>query len=99
MIEVVVIQMEREERVEESKGSAAVGTGIRGAQSVEQVVPAELLEEGRRQVLPTPITMRDFPNCDFFFKLVAKIDGRFFSIFDGNTEYKIGEMKHQPVLP
>lgn len=33
------------------------------------------------------IDLREFPNADFYFKLVAKVGGKFYSIYDGSTEY------------
>jgi hypothetical protein len=40
--------------------------------------------------------LREFPNADFYYKLVAKVGGKYYSIFDGNTEYKIGRVLQQP---
>ena len=37
------------------------------------------------------IDLRSFPNADFYYKLVAKVNGRYYSIFDGVTEYVIGK--------
>ena len=41
--------------------------------------------------------MKDFPNADFYFKLMAKVGGKYYSIYDGATEYSIGDMKFQQV--
>ena len=35
-----------------------------------------------------------FPNCDFYYKLVAKLGGKHYSIFDKDTEYAIGTPMH-----
>ena len=43
------------------------------------------------------VDLLDFPNADFYYKLVAKVNGRFFSIYDGNTEYLLGKELFQPV--
>ena len=42
------------------------------------------------------LDLRDYPNADFYFKLVAKVGGKYYSIFDGDTEYQIGKPLHQP---
>ena len=31
--------------------------------------------------------------------MVAKVDGAYFSIWDGSVEYEVGKVKHQPVKP
>ncbi len=41
--------------------------------------------------------MRDFPHADFYYKLVAKVNNKYYSIFDGKTEYQIGKKLSQPV--
>jgi hypothetical protein len=38
-----------------------------------------------------------FPNADFCFKMVAKVDGNCFSIYDAKVEYEIGQALHEPV--
>ena len=43
------------------------------------------------------VDLRDFPNADFYYKLVAKVNGRLFSIYDGKTEYVIGQKLSQKV--
>ena len=45
------------------------------------------------------VDLRDYPNADFYFKLVAKVNGQYFSIFDSKTEYKIGVHLHEPAKP
>lgn len=35
--------------------------------------------------------LRDYPNADFYYKLVAKVNSKFYSIYDGKTEYMIGK--------
>ena len=45
------------------------------------------------------IDLKKFPGADFHYKMVAKIDGTFWSIYDANTEYKTGEVKHQQAKP
>ena len=42
------------------------------------------------------VDLREFPNADFYFKLVAKVGGKYYSIFDGDTEYVIGQTLSQP---
>ena len=36
------------------------------------------------------VDLRDFPNADFYYKLVAKVNGKYYSIYDGKTQYEIG---------
>jgi hypothetical protein len=43
------------------------------------------------------VDLRDFPNSDFYYKLVAKVGGKYYSIYDGKTEYVIGSQMRQPV--
>ena len=38
------------------------------------------------------VDLGGFPNVDFYYKLVAKIGGQLFSIYDVGTEYKTGEV-------
>jgi hypothetical protein len=40
-----------------------------------------------QESVSSSVDLRDFPNADFYFKLVAKVGGKFYSIFDGETEY------------
>ena len=40
-----------------------------------------------------------FPNVDFYFKLVAKVGGKYFSIYDGDTEYVVGKKMAQQANP
>ena len=37
-------------------------------------------------------THSDSVDVENYFKFVAEIDGRFFSIYDGQTEYKVAEL-------
>ena len=41
------------------------------------------------------INLMDFPNVDFFYKMVAKVDGKYFSVYDANVEYQIGKALHE----
>lgn len=41
------------------------------------------------------VDLTQYPNVDFYYKLVAKINGQYYSIYDPNTEYKIGEVMSQ----
>ena len=34
-----------------------------------------------------------FPNVDFYYKMVAKTGGRYYSIYDAKVEYEIGTPK------
>jgi len=42
------------------------------------------------------VDLAHYPNADFYFKLVAKLNGKFYSIYDGGIEYAIGRTLHQP---
>ena len=33
------------------------------------------------------INLNHFPGADFFYKMVAKLDNKYYSIYDGNCEY------------
>ena len=41
--------------------------------------------------------MENYPNADFYYKIVAKIDNKLYSIYDASVEYKIGQIMHQKV--
>ena len=43
--------------------------------------------------------MENFPDADFYYKMVAKVDGKFYSIYDADTEYVQGQVKYQKALP
>ena len=45
------------------------------------------------------IDPQDFPGADFYYKMVAKVDNKLYSIYDGQCEYVVGEVKAQPALP
>ena len=34
------------------------------------------------------VDLNGFPNVDFYYKLVAKVGGQLYSIYDAGTEYK-----------
>ena len=64
------------------------------ANSMEQLVA-----EGIQKTIPVPdganLDLKIFPNCDFYYKLVAKVGGKYYSIYDGGTEYLIGKKMAQ----
>mmetsp|Transcript_19155 Transcript_19155/g.32658 ORF Transcript_19155/g.32658 Transcript_19155/m.32658 type:complete len:122 (+) Transcript_19155:258-623(+) len=43
--------------------------------------------------------MKMFPGADFFYKVVAKLNNRFYSIYDSHCEYKVGHIKYEEVKP
>lgn len=45
------------------------------------------------------VDLSKLPGADFYYKMVAKVDGGYYSIYDANTQYKIGEVNSQPVKP
>ena len=55
----------------------------------------QLVAEGIQRTIPVPdgdnLDLTMFPNVDFYYKLVAKVGNRFYSIFDGKTQYEIGK--------
>ena len=55
----------------------------------------QLVAEGIERTIPVPdgqnLDLNMFPNVDFYYKLVAKVDSKFYSIYDGKTEYIIGK--------
>jgi len=40
------------------------------------------------------VNLEDFPNANFFYKMVAKVDGKYFSIYDASVEYELGKALH-----
>ena len=49
------------------------------------------------QSASSSVDLRDYPNADFYYKLVAKVGGKYFSIYDGKTEYAVGRKLAQKV--
>ena len=70
------------------------GSMQRFAQEAARVAPAH---DHKHEAMPTAVSMHNFPNADFYYKLVAKVNGRLFSIYDGKTEYAIGKHLCEPV--
>ena len=62
----------------------------------------QLVAEGIQRTNPVPdgdnLDLSKFPNCDFYYKLVAKTQGKYYSIYDGQTEYKIGSQMSQKAM-
>ena len=65
----------------------------------------QLVESGQRRFhqdqsieLQQSVNLDGFANVDFYYKLVAKVGGRLYSIYDVNTEYKQGEVLSQPAV-
>ena len=59
-------------------------------QFARESVNASAAAAARHPDTSESVDLRDFPNADFYFKLVAKVNGKYYSIFDGSTEYQIG---------
>jgi len=69
-------------------------------QDFASVVMHERQEYLRKQVADGGhIDLSKFPGADFFYKMVAKVDSGLYSIYDAGTEYKLGQIMHQPVKP
>jgi hypothetical protein len=72
---------------------------IKHCRSVEHVAarfrvePSALRKRIRREEPPRPVVHADH------YKLVAVVDGRYLSIFDGRTEYRLGESLREPARP
>ena len=45
------------------------------------------------------VNLTNYPNVDFYYKMVAKLDGKFYSIYDSDTEYTMGQVLSQDALP
>ena len=62
----------------------------------------QLVAEGIERTIPVPdgsnLDLNMFPNVDFYYKLVAKVDSKFYSIYDGKTEYIIGKPMVQKAM-
>ena len=62
----------------------------------------QLVAEGIQRTIPIPdgqnLDLNMFPNVDFYYKLVAKVDSRFYSIYDGKTQYEIGKPMVQKAM-
>lgn len=65
--------------------------------SIEQLVAsgARRYHQDESMQMQQSVDLDRFDNVDFYYKLVAKIDGRLFSIYDVDTEYKTGEVLSQ----
>ena len=78
-----------EENVEESLG----GTGSQSLRNFARETALVINQQGTDHFRHDPqesVDLRDFPNSDFYYKLVAKVSGKYYSIYDGKTEYVIG---------
>lgn len=53
----------------------------------------EMLHGGSRE----RVNLAMFPNADFFYKMVAKVEGKYYSIYDASVEYVVGKVHHEPV--
>ena len=60
------------------------------------------MAEGIERTIPVPdgqnLDLNMFPNVDFYYKLVAKVESKFYSIYDGKTEYIIGKPMAQKAM-
>ena len=45
------------------------------------------------------IDIENVPGADFYYKMVAKIDHEYYSIWDVDCKYTMNEIKYQPVKP
>ena len=45
------------------------------------------------------VDLNNFPGADFYYKMVAKVDKNFYSIYDANVQYEKGNIKYQKALP
>ena len=45
------------------------------------------------------LTLDDVPGADYYYKMVAKIDNEYFSIWDSDTKYTVNEILYQRVRP
>jgi len=48
---------------------------------------------------PNDIDTNKLKNKEIYYKIVAKQNGKYYSIFDGKTEYEIGKIMQQKVRP
>ena len=58
----------------------------------------QLVAEGIQRTMPVKtgerLDLKQFPNVNFYYKLVAKLGGKLHSIFDGKTEYITGKVMY-----
>ena len=45
------------------------------------------------------IDLNNFPGADFYYKMVAKVENKYYSIYDANVQYEKGKIKYQKALP
>ena len=45
------------------------------------------------------VDLDDFPNADFYYKMVAKVEGKFYSIYDAKYQYEVGKIKSEKAKP
>ena len=67
---------------------------------MEQLVAEGIIRQLQEHSLAEgqSVNLANYPNVDFYYKLVAKVDNSFFSIYDGDTEYKLGATLSQTAL-
>ncbi|CDW85565.1 UNKNOWN [Stylonychia lemnae] len=80
--------------IEESFDKTSLENFVMETQKISQAQTSK-----KHQPLDNSVDLREFPNADFYYKLVAKVNGKYFSIFDSNTEYVIGAHMEQQVKP
>ena len=54
--------------------------------ATESVRISSRFNQQEHRVIPESeqsVNLREFPNADFYYKLVAKVNGNFYSIYDG----------------
>ena len=87
--------------VEEDEDEAEVVEIGRSVNSIEQLVAEGIERQLQEHSLAAgqSVNLQNYPNVDFYYKLVAKVDNRYYSIYDGDTEYKMGEVLSQTARP
>ena len=83
--------------IEEDEDEPEVVEIGRSVNSIEQLVAEGIERQLQEHSLAAgqSVNLQNYPNVDFYYKLVAKVDNRYYSIYDGDTEYKMGEVLSQ----
>ena len=84
---------------EENDGSLSQGGSISLRNFAQETAAASKpkVDHEMHSAMPMTVDLHNFPNADFYYKLVAKVNGRLYSIFDGKTEYVVGQQLYEPV--
>ena len=80
-----------------------VSTGQSDNQSIKDLIAEGQLryhgEVSMQEQRDQNVDPANNPNVEYYYKLVAKVAGQLYSIYDGETEYNMNQVLSQPARP